>query len=340
MRRIFFLLICLIVLIGAGWFAFAAFIRAPIAGSPVVLEVSAGMTLPQIAEHLAAKKIIGSAWEYRAYAVVSRTARNFKPGSYNLRPNMNDRQIARLLASGQTHQESELRLIEGWTIADEMQYLQEEKHVSPGAVATIAGGAKNGMAFDPALRDEFSFLRDVPSGRSLEGYLFPETYRVWDDRLPDDLIRKQLQEFQNRTAGAVVTKKIAPLSTLDDVIILASIVEKEVRDPADRKIVAGIFLHRMRLGMALQSDATLNFVLDEKRAQTSAEDLKNESKYNSYKYKGLPPSPICNPGASAIDAVLNPTASRYLYFLTKTDGKVLYAATFEEHKRNRAAAGY
>jgi len=339
MRRILFV-IFIALLVAAAWFGYAFFLRAPHAGSALVIEVTDGASVKTVASELAEKKIIPFAWEYRLYGALSGTARNLKPGSYNLRPDANDHEIALILASGKAHQESELRLIEGWTIADEMQYLQLEKHVRPEEIAAIAGGAKNAGHFDPSLRQEFPFLKNLPESRSLEGYLFPETYRVWDDRLPQDLIRKQLQEFQSRTAGLALSQKNAPLQTFDDVVILASIIEKEVREDADRRIVAGIFLRRLKAGMALQSDATLNYITGTGSTQANADDLSLDSPYNSYKHKGLPPGPICNPGIASIEAVLNPTASKYLYFLTEKDGTVLYAKTLEEHAQNRARAGY
>ena len=243
-------------------------------------------------------------------------------------------------AIGPARREGSVRVIEGWTLRDLQQALFEEKGVDRLRMAEVMGTVADVRSFDPIWREEFAFLRALPTIRSLEGYLFPDTYRVWEDQLPVGLVRKQLEEFAARYGSVEIHQDLAPLRTLDDVVILASIVEKEVRTPEDRQIVAGIFLERLRIGMALQSDATLQYVTQSGRTRSSHDELKIDSRYYSYQYRGLPPGPICNPGATSIEAVLHPVIKGYRYFLTDTQGKVLYARTFEEHRRNRQAAGY
>lgn len=226
--------------------------------------------------------------------------------------------------------ESSLTIIEGWTVDQIGEYLAQEKHVAATSTIALIGRTADRDSFDLHLRVDYPFLKSLPADRSLEGYLFPDTYRVFDDTLPEGLIRKQLDEFASRYGS---------IKNLDQAIILASIVEKEVQTPEDKKIVAGIFLQRMKDGIALQSDATLNYALGS-GSRASHDDLASTSPYNSYKYRGLPPSPICNPGADAIEAVFHPTNSTYRYFLTMKDGKVLYASTLEQHAANRRKAGY
>jgi UPF0755 protein len=234
--------------------------------------------------------------------------------------------------------ESQITLIEGWTVDQMGEYLAAEKGVKASSTIALIGRSANRAPFDLRLRQEYSFLRSLPADRSLEGYLFPDTYRVFDDELPEGLVRKQLDEFQSRFGSTTLTTS-APLKNLDQIIILASIVEKEVQTLKDKKIVAGIFQKRMKDGIALQSDATLNYALGSgARADRGA--LASITPYNSYKYRGLPPSPICNPGADAIEAVLHPTITNYRYFLTTPEGRVLYAATLEQHAVNRRKAGY
>ncbi len=229
--------------------------------------------------------------------------------------------------------EREVRVIEGWTVNDEADQLR--------ALKPTWGGSANTRPFDVTLRGSFSFLRGIPIDRSLEGYLFPDTYRVWEDEMPKGLIQKQLSTFNERVYERFKDVTLpAPLKNMDQAIILASIVEKEVPSVSDRKIVAGVFLRRLKEGMALQSDATLGYITHSKRGRATAAELGLDSRYNSYAYPGLPPSPISNPGLSAIEAVFAPTPSTYRYFLTDKEGKVLYASSFEEHVRNKRRAGY
>lgn len=237
-------------------------------------------------------------------------------------------------------EEVRVTLIEGWTVDDMGLEVAKNHGVSASDVARLYGRSSDRSPFAPELRSAFPFLAVLPPKRSLEGYAFPDTYRVWKDELPEALMKKQLQTFSERYGSATITSASAPLKSLDEVVRLASIVEKEVRGAEDRRLVAGIFLRRLRIGMGLQSDATLNYVLDSGRARATASDLALDSPYNTYKYRGLPPGPISNPGATALDAVLHPTRSSYLYFLTDRKGNVLYARTFEEHQANRRKAGY
>ena len=328
------------ILFYGGRFIFNAFLSTPSAGERQNIEIAEGWGANQVADLLASKNLIGSAGGYKFYSWLDAEARHPHTGTYGLRPGMNYRQISHLLGLGPGRTESELRLIEGWSVDDEAAYLQSQSGVQPREFFNAAGSSQNRAPFDNKLRATHPFLKDLPADRSLEGYLFPDTYRVWEDLLPQTLIDKQLDEFQTRFGNTVVTADSSPLKTLDQVVTLASIVEKEVSQEADRKLVAGIFLRRLREGMALQSDATLNYVTHSGRTQANAEDLQLESAYNSYTNKGLPPSPICNPSATAVQAVLQPTPSKYRYFLADKQGKIWYAATLEEHVLNRQRAGY
>lgn len=328
------------VMIAAGYVSYEFFLSSPRAGAPVEVRMEEGNGAREAAERLQATGVIRSAFAYRLLAVFSSSARHPRSGAYAISKGTNLLAIARRLASGPIRTERQLRIIEGWTLEDEIRLLGEEALVAEEKITRMAGASRNGSSFDPSWREEFVFLRALPVSRSLEGYLFPDTYRVWDDELPAALVRKQLRAFDQRFGLTVPSAKSAPLATLDQVVTLASIVEKEVQTPEDRRLVAGIFLRRMREGMPLQSDATLTYITGSARGRATAEELHLDSPYNSYLYRGLPPSPICQPSEDAIRAVLEPTPSRYRYFLTDVSGKVLYASTLEEHVQNRRLAGY
>jgi UPF0755 protein len=120
-----------------------------------------------------------------------------------------------------------------------------------------------------------------------------------------------------------------------EVIILASIIEKEAKFPEDMKKIAGVFQNRLNAGKPLESDATINYITGSGRAQSTFEDLQIDSPYNTYKYPGLPPGPISNPGMGAIRAAIYPEMNDYLYFLTKRDGKAVFSRTLEEHLENK-----
>lgn len=339
-KKLLSLLACLFVLACIGRFFFFAWIGSPTVGATKRFTVEAGVGTSQVAHQLTEQGIVASSLWYRVYSLISSTARHPKPGTYVLQPGQRFSQIAATLALGPESDEVQVRVIEGWTMADIRTLLKEDHAVSEDDFTRVVGQEIDKQAFDVSLRSRFSFLKALPANRTLEGYLFPDTYRVWRGQLPTALVTKQLSEFEQRIATEKVTPASAPLETLDEVVILASIVEKEVSTSEQRKMVAGIFLRRLREGIPLQSDATVNYVTRSGRSRATSEDLAIDSEYNTYKQKGLPPGPISNPSETAIRAVLEPTPSTYRYFLTDEQGKIYYGRTLEEHAANRRRAGY
>jgi UPF0755 protein len=228
------------------------------------------------------------------------------------------------------------------TIPEGKTMIEEEESLASFGVASdtllaITGNPFTSQPFDAHFRNEFPFLDVLSPTSTLEGYLFPETYRVWKDELPRSLVQKQLEEFDQhaRTMMEEIEKQGR---SLHEIVTLASIVEKEVATDKDRPIVAGIFMNRLRIGMALQSDATVQYVTRSGRDRSTSDDLALDSPYNTYRVTGLPPAPIGNPGAAALQAALHPTKTPYFYFLTDSTGKVYYAKTLEEHGLNRVKA--
>lgn len=167
-----------------------------------------------------------------------------------------------------------------------------------------------------------------------EGYLFPDTYFFLPDVTPEIVLESFESNFRENL-DSVKEALIASKKTEREIINMASVLEKEVKTLEDKKIVAGILYKRISLGMALQVDATLTYERDLTSAELSTADLKKNSPYNTYTNKGLPPTPICNPGLNSIKGSLESTKSDYLYFLTDEDGKVHYAKTFAEHVVNK-----
>jgi len=173
----------------------------------------------------------------------------------------------------------------------------------------------------------------VSEAEPLEGKLFPETYFV-----PASYTSADLQKLMTDTFTEEI-KKVQPLIdaqtlSLDEIIIMASVIEREANSPESQKMVAGILQNRMELGMPLQTDASIEYILDKPLAELTPEDLKIDSPYNTYLNKGLPPTPIGNPGLTAIMAVLEPTPSEYYYYITGKDGEFHYSKTYNEHLKN------
>lgn len=202
-----------------------------------------------------------------------------------------------------------------------------EKIQSELEKAGIAGAVRfEEVARPERWREEFEFLAAVPSStRTLEGFLFPDTYRFWRQDTAETIVRKFLENFEARTKGLRVTYEI---------VTVASILEREV-SPEDMALAAGVLIKRLRSGVALQADATLVYALGRPINRSDPEIF--DSLYNTYRYAGLPPTPISNPGLAAIKAAVNPQTSDYWYYLSRpSDGKTIFSRTLEEHNEARA----
>ncbi len=335
----YFLLALGVLVVGAGlflaWFVPVAFLGSP-TQQTVHVALDENATADDASRILASKGAIASAWGYRVYAVIDATAKRPKAGEYDLALGSSYRNIARQLALGPARNETEFRLLEGQTLDDEKALLIE-RGVSAVSVGDLIGDPARDKPFAKALREQFAFLKDLPEDATLEGYLFPDTYRVWQDQLPLGLVLKQLNRFADISEG-YADKAKAQGRSLSEVVTLASIVEKEGRTLEEKKVIAGIFLNRIKGNMRLQSDATVNYATKAGRARPTLDDLENDSPYNTYRHDGLPPGPICNPGQDSLEAALNPTPSEYYYYLHDDTGKIYYARTIEEHRVNRSKA--
>ncbi len=167
----------------------------------------------------------------------------------------------------------------------------------------------------------------------LEGKLYPDTYFIPADFTADQLVELMVQTFNEETA--TLKERIAQsILTETEILTLASILEREANSPESMKIVSGILQGRMKEGMALQADASVEYILDKPLKELTPEDLKIDSPYNTYLNKGLPPTPIGNPGIDAIRAVLEPTFSDYVFYITDSEGVFHYAKTYNEHLEN------
>ena len=226
--------------------------------------------------------------------------------------------------------ENQVTLIEGLTLEQMAEVLVEEGVISlpdEFIVATSKGLAR--------FVDRFSFLESKPADQDLEGYLFPDTYRFFKDSTIDEIVVKILENFDNKLSVEMRRAIADSGRTIHEVVTLASIVEREVRGQQDQATVAGLFTNRLDINLALQADSTINYITKSGRDRSTLADLEIDSPYNTYKYPGLPPGPISNPGLSALQAAVNPAETDFLYFLTDSEGGVHYATTFEGHQQNR-----
>ena len=190
------------------------------------------------------------------------------------------------------------------------------------------------------LTSKYSFFSLLPKNVSLEGYLFPDTYFFSQKLTSEDIVKKFLTNFDNRLSPTLREEIKKQGKSLEEIITMASIIEREVKNEEDKKIVGGIFWNRIKNGQPLQSCATIAYVLGENKRQYSFEDTRIASPYNTYLNQGLPPGPISNPGLSSIEAAINPSENTYNYFLSDPEtGRTIFSRTIEEHNANKYKFG-
>lgn len=223
--------------------------------------------------------------------------------------------------------EKVITIIEGWNLKQIDGYLKKEGVATDKAISDFRVGD---------YKADYDFLADAPAKADLEGYLFPDTYRIFASTTADEIVVKMLNNFAAKVSPEMMTEISRQKKTLHQVVTMASVVEKEVTSKNDMKIVAGIFWDRIKNGQALQSCATLAYVLGENKPQYTYEDTQIKSSYNTYINQGLPPGPIANPGLNAISGSIYPTYTNYNYFLSRPDtGETVFSATYEEHTANK-----
>lgn len=254
-----------------------------------------------------------------------------KAGSYEFSPDMTLEQIVNMLTGGERglkSNEVQVSIPEGLTNEQVLEKLKSSGAISEDAYFTTSGIELSG----------YGFLSDRPEEADFQGFLFPDTYNFFKDSSIKAVTEAMLDNFDKKLTSAMREDMRKQGKSMYEIITLASIVEKEAGNTGEMATIASVFYNRLRIGQALQSDATVNYITGAGRAMPTNEDLEVDSPYNTYKYAGLPPTPICNPGIEAIKAAIYPTETDYFYFLTTQDEKqtTYFSKTYEEHLQNKA----
>lgn len=287
--------------------------------------VKKGQSITEVAMNLQREGFIGNRFYFLIYSLLNPKSKKIQPGQYQLSPAMTMAQI--LEAITKIQKEPLLFTIQaGWTLND-IGYALEKQNIF--SKKNFLDAAQNPSE---AILKEFDFLK---KGKSLEGYLFPDSYFINKAEPLDNFLKKVLKNFQNKilTLSSSWQPDFILLENLkvklDDVIIMASIIEKEAQKKEDREIISGIFWKRVKFGLPLQSDATIHYLNNS--SLISSLDFNIDSRYNTYKYIGLPPGPISNPSIDSIKAALNPQENDFWFFLSDKDGNIHFSKTYLEH---------
>ncbi len=294
----------------------------------IIFTVQKGWSDDEIANELQKLNIIRNSYFLKFYAILSLKHSKLQAGEYNLSPRMSIYQITNKMAYGDVIKD-EVKILEGWDVKDIGKYLESKNICQQSYFISLT---------QKDYSDEFDFLQDKPKDVGLEGYLFPDTYEISKGETCEDILNAMLVNFDKKLTPELRTEikkdpKGAPKSIFD-IVTMASIIEKEVRNLEDKKIVSGIFWKRLEIYMPLQSCATINYITGKNDPGALLKDIQIDSPYNTYKYRGLPKGPISNPGINSIIAAIYPTQTKYLYYLS--NGKTVFSETLEQHEAARA----
>ena len=290
----------------------------------VIVDIEKGMMGSEVADLLYEKGLIKSPTVFGYYLRQKNALDQIKAGRIVLQTNFTLPDIVEALVSGKT-EEMPVTLLEGWTAQQMADYLEESGFTT----------AESFMNCIETCKFDFPLL---PEGY-VEGYLYPDTYFVDPVTYDDDaFITRLINTFMSRIQHDEELSKGLLRSDIpfSDMVIMASIVEREERDPAERATVAGILWNRYHENAGLGADATVLYALGRTKGGLTYQDLQIDSPYNTRKYRGLPPTPICNPSISSLRAAMYPNETDYWYYLHDNEGGIHYARTLEEHNKNKA----
>ena len=323
MRKLIYIFLTVAALVFILMFYFWWRIRTPFSavGEKIIFKVEKGQSAKTIAENLKNADLIDETFIFRLYVFLALGQYALKTGDYELSPKMPVRDIADTIVIGGVN-EVLITIPEGFTLRQIEDRLIDAKLAQKGEIINFK------FTVAPPI------LNDKPKTASLEGYLFPDTYRFFKDTLPSDIVSKMVANFESKLTPEL---KIAMSNSGRGVyenMTMASLIEKEVKNDSDRKIVSGILWKRLANKIPFQVDATLIYITGRKEIVDA--DKKINSPYNTYYYRGLPKGPIANPGLSAIGAAVFPESSPYWYYLSAKSGETIFSRTLEEHNRNRA----
>ena len=289
-----------------------------------VVEVLEGASFREVANLLAQKGLIVSPFWFRLLGKVQDAERKIKPGEYDLHTAMRPAEILNALVKGKVIQYSVL-IPEGLTAQQIGKLLEEAGIAKEADIARLVA--------DPA------FVKSLGiEGRTLEGYLFPETYHFPRRTKPEDVLRAMVHRFREAYTPELQARAAALKMTEGEVLTLASIIEKETAQDAERPLVSAVFHNRLAKGRPLQSDPTVIYGIPNFDGRLKRAHLTKKTPFNTYMKRGLPPWPIANPGLKSIQAAVNPAPVKYLYFVSKNDGTHQFSTTIQEH--NRAVERY
>lgn len=289
------------------------------------IELPLGSSVDGIANQLEQNGVIKSAWVFKIYSKLQDIGSKYRAGIYYLDSGMSIEEITEIIQHGKGFVEIiRFTIPEGYEvrmIVDKLVELglgESEKYYE----------IINDHEFD------YDFLKDLPENAiPMEGYLFPDTYEVYKAAKEEEIIKKMLDRFDDVFTEDYKKRAQELNMTINEVVTLASIIEREAKAKKELKVVSSVFHNRLKINMLLGSCATVQYIIKERKDVLLTKDLEVVSPFNTYKNPGLPPGPIASPGKKSIEAALYPDETDYLYFVAEKDGTHYFSKTYDEHLR-------
>lgn len=329
-KYLIYILVLIVVIILVGgfycWYQFYIPLSSQAAEQEFLIEK--GMGTKEIASSLKEAGMVRSANFFNFYVWIRGFHQHLQAGTYLLSPSYNIKRVAEILTAGKIYQEiAKITIPEGFTNEQINKRLSETAFKEKISLA--------GLKISDFSKD-YEFLAEVHLSNFLQGFLFPDTYFFDPEAVVGEVVKKMLDNFEQKVSPGLRRGITAQGRKLYDILKMASLLEKEVKSQEDRKIVAGIFWQRINNSQPLESCATIAYIIGEEKPRYSFEETRSPSPYNTYLNPGLPPSPINNPGLEAILAVVYSQESTYNYFLTDPEtGQTIFAKTLDEHEQNK-----
>ncbi|MBM7854042.1 UPF0755 protein [Desulfohalotomaculum tongense] len=320
-----------IVLFAAGGLLYYDALLSPVAEDrqpPVIIEIPGNSTSRTVAEMLEKKGLIKSAWAFCLYSRYKGWDGKIQAGEYQLSAAMSTPEILGAITRGSQVFYS-FTVPEGYTVEQIAQLLQDKGLVNKEEFLRLCR---------EGIDRHYPFLKNHPgTNYLLEGYLFPDTYKITKQSTEKDIIYMMLERFNAELEKLNFAQKAEKLNlSVHQAVTIAAMIEKEAIFDKERPIISGVIQNRLKKGMPLQIDATVLYALGEHREVVLYKDLEVESAYNTYRVAALPPGPIACPGSASLKAAVEPEKNSYLYYVAKPDGTHAFSRTLAEHNRNIA----
>lgn len=308
------------------------------ASHPVPFRIDLGETPSQIGDDLSNQRLIRSRLAFDLYTRVTNAGPKFEAGAFVLNANMSLAQIVTALQHGNPDQKV-ITLPEGFPLREQARTVESKKLGTPPNYVTAADYLA--AAKDPSWASKYKFLPAHPPNADVpyEGYLFPDTYLVDPAGGVRGLVKEQLDQFGvvfslDLRAQIALATPARPAVTVESIVILASMVDREANTSTDRGNVCSVYYNRIKINMPLGVDATLLYALGRLTPEPTAAELGLDSPYNTRKHAGLPPGPISNPGKAAIQACISPPQTNYLFYFTDRNGVTHFETNQQDFERD------